>query len=258
MKNYYLFIVVVFFLNACGTTKIATGTSKANSNLSINSIVATHLAAQPNFKTLAARVQVLYENEQKSQSITVSLRMEKNKTIWIKASILGITLAKVIITPNKVSYYETINKTYFDGDFSLISNWLGTPLDFEKIQNLLLGQSIFAINHKTYQNSIYQNNYKIEPIKQDLNYIHFLLLYPENFKVAFESLSQPNENRLLTLNYTNYKKIEGAFYPFHIHVIAKEKNKNTNIELLYKKIDHNAPVRFPFKLPEGYQQVELH
>ena len=90
---------------SCKGTKSAAGTTD---NLAVKSIVASHDAASPNFTTLAARVQVVYEDEKKQQSITVSLRMEKDKIIWMKASLLGITLAKAKITPQRVSYYETI------------------------------------------------------------------------------------------------------------------------------------------------------
>ena len=108
--------------------------------MSSKDIIKTHDAAVPDFLTLAARMHVVYENEKKHQSITVSLRMEKDEKIWIKASLLGITMAKVLITPETVSYYETISNTYFDGDFRLLSDWLGTEIDFEK------AQSIRAIN----------------------------------------------------------------------------------------------------------------
>src|SRR5690606_14237698 len=98
----------------------------------------------------------VYETEDRSQSITVSLRMEKDKIIWVKASILGITIAKVLITPDSVGYYETIGKTYFEGDFTLLGEWLGTPINFQQAQNLLLGQSIFDLNASQYTAEIFQ------------------------------------------------------------------------------------------------------
>jgi hypothetical protein len=48
-------------------------------------------------------------------------------------------MAKASITPTSVSYYEKIKGTYFEGDFSALSQWLGTDLDYNKIQNMLLG-----------------------------------------------------------------------------------------------------------------------
>jgi hypothetical protein len=38
-----------------------------------------------------------------------------------------------------VSYYEKIKARILKGDFSALSQWLGTDLDYNKIQNMLLG-----------------------------------------------------------------------------------------------------------------------
>ena len=253
---YFISITFIFMLSSCkGTKPIFEG--EANSSITMQQIASLHQNASPNFNTLASRVQVVYEDEKKQQSITVSLRMEKDKTIWIKASILGITLAKAIITSNRVSYYETISNTYFDGDFSLLSNWLRTDLDFEKTQAILLGQSIFDLNKSNYKVNVVNNQYKILPKKQDYNLIHSLFLNPTHYKVMSGSVSQPNEERLLSLRYEDYEQIEGSYYPKNILLDASEKNEKTKISVTYKKIDVNAPVSFPFRIPEGYEQIDL-
>ncbi|MBV1924829.1 MAG: DUF4292 domain-containing protein [Flavobacteriaceae bacterium] len=240
ISGFILCLVLAVFLNSCKTSKVVNGSTMANPSLVLKDIIKTHEVASPNFKTLAARVQVNYKDEKKSQSITVSLRMEKDKTIWIKASVLGITLAKINITTDKVSYYEKLSGSYFDGDYQLLSEWLGTELDFNKVQNILLGQSIFQLDKSRYSSTVFQNKYKIEPKQQPENFIHSILLNPNNFKVALESLSQPSDNRLLSVNYGEYQKIEGDDYPSEVLILTSENDKKTSIELKFKKIDHNA------------------
>ena len=132
-----IILFISLFITSCGGGKIAVGSETANKNLSPKNIIKSHDEAIPNFSTIAARIQVRYESIREVQSLTVSLRMEKDQKIWIKASLLGITLAKLYITPEAVSYYETISNTYFKGDYSLLSEWLGTEIDFEKAQKIL-------------------------------------------------------------------------------------------------------------------------
>ena len=255
--KYILVLVVLVLFSSCKGTKTAVGTVRADSGLKGASIIATHKAASPKFNTLASRVQVVYQDEKKEQSITVSLRIKKDETIWIKASILGITLAKVLITPEQVSYYETISNTYFDGDFTLLSEWLGTELDFEKTQAILLGQSIFGLSKNSYNARIKQNKYQLEPISQPTNFIHSLLLNPENFKVFTASLAQPNDNRVLSLEYGPYQKIEENYYPKEIFIKSSEAGSNTAIDVKYKNIDLNVNLNFNFKIPEGYEKIKL-
>ena len=249
----FLFSTVLFI--ACGSSKTAI---KGDENLSAaKDIVASHDNAIPVFNTLASRVQVQYEDEKNTQSITASLRMEKDRVIWIKASILGITLAKVLITPDRVSYYETITNTYFDGDFDFLSELLGTEIDFKKAQDILLGQSIFNLNPSEYDINQIQNKYKFLPKIQKQNFIYSILLNRDNFKVNTETLSQPEDQRLLTVRYGEYQKVEGGFYPSEIKINATQKEDRTKIELNYKRIDLNPTISFPFKIPKGYEEIQF-
>ena len=45
-------------------------------------------------------------------------------------------------TRDVFSYYEKISGEYFEGNFSSLSQFLGTDLDFNKIQNLVLGRAM--------------------------------------------------------------------------------------------------------------------
>ncbi len=252
----FIYVSVLFVFISCGGGKAVIGSEKASPSLSTKEIIKTHNTALPEFNTIAARMHVLYESGDDMQSLTVSMRMEKNQKIWIKASILGITLAKLYITPESVSYYETISNTYFDGDFSLLSNWLGTEIDFQKAQAILLGQSIFDLDNK-YKTDIIVNKYKLQPKTQSQNFIHSLLINPDNFKIASETLSQPTDNRMFTINYGPYQSLKGGFYPSEIKIVATQKGEETKIEVNYRKIDYNVSIRFPFTIPKGYEEIQL-
>ena len=239
IKQFFFLFPIVAFLS-CGSGKTVT---KDGVKLSaVKDIVSSHYGAKPNFTTLASRVQVHYEDETKSQSITASLRMERDKVIWIKASILGITLAKVLITPDQVSYYESISNTYFEGDFALLSEILGTEINFQKAQDILLGQSIFSLNSGDYKVGLVQNKYKFLPKNQAQNFIYSILLNTDNFKVNSETLSQPKDQRLLTVKYGEYREVEGKFYPSEIKINATEKEPKKKIELC-----GCTDIRKPFK-----------
>ncbi len=251
-----IILFISLFITSCGGGKMAVGSETANMSLSSKDIIKSHDEALPEFSTIAARMHVKYENGTDAQSLTVSMRMEKDQKIWIKASLLGITLAKLYITPESVSYYETISNTYFDGDFSLLSDWLGTDIDFNKAQGILLGQSIFDLDSK-YVSDVVANKYKLQPKMQPHNFIHSLLVNPDNFKIASESLSQPTDDRMFTINYGDYQNLEGGYFPSDFRIIATQKEEKTQIVVNYKKIDYNVSIRFPFTIPNGYEEMQL-
>lgn len=251
--NPFYFLILLIFAS-CGGSKVAVSTPEsAVTAEAIN----MHYSSATQFETLAGRAQLSYQTEGSGQKATISLRMKKDEIIWAKASFLGITIAKVYITPTSVTYYETIGRTYFDGDFSLLSEWLGMPINFEQAQNLLLGQSIFVLNAKDYTSEIYENTFKIQPKKQPSNFVHSLFLNPDNFKIVSATLSQPDYDRFLTVRYSDYQKNQGQYFPTDISIISTMEKEQTKIEINYRKIDLNVDIGFPFDVPSGYKQIKL-
>ena len=151
----YIILLLVVARSACKTQK---NVSDAGINtIATKKIISNHYSNSFNQKTISAK------GKKASASVSVRLRLEKDKTIWLSASKFGIPLAKVKITPTRVSYYEKLSKTYFDGDFTLLSNWLGTELDYEKVQNILLGQAVMNLRKGKYISSIENNLYEVKP-----------------------------------------------------------------------------------------------
>lgn len=261
MKLTHFTLVALLLLTlGCGSTKSIEGSVIADKNLSAKALLNAHKAASQDFNTLAARMQVRYEAPQQSQSITTSLRIKKDAIIWIKASILGVTLAKFLITPERVKFYETLSNSYFEGDFSLISDLLGTQINFDQVQRLLLGQSILDVKPNTVSTSpvlvdaSQASKYQISPKKQNLNYMLSMLFNPDNFMVHQEQISQPQAQRNLLVQYGPYQKIEDDYYPTQLGILALDGQQKTSIFIRYKKIDLNVSVGFPFNIPKGYTQ----
>ncbi|HZW77329.1 MAG TPA: DUF4292 domain-containing protein [Flavobacteriaceae bacterium] len=250
-----MYIILLLSLISCGgTKKISTTTAEA---LSAKQVFKLHEDTFPEFNTLAARVQVAHQTIDKEQRITISLRMKKDEVIWAKAAILGITVAKVYITPKKVMYYETVGGTYFEGDFALLSEWIGMDVNFEQTQNILLGQSIFNLSSAAYSSEISQNKFKVQPKKQLPNFILSLFINPGDYRVASTSVEQPEYERILYLRYGDYQMLQNQYFPTTIAVVSTESGEQTKIGIDYKKIDINADVSFPFEIPSGYKRIEL-
>ena len=143
MRYIKFILLIAIIVSSCKSKKMVTDNSVAA--LSTKKVINNHYNNTFDKKTVYARLNAKYKDKKTSAGITIKLRMEKDKTIWMSATKLGIPLAKLKITPSKVSYYEKLQKVYFEGDFSLLSKWLKTELDFDKVQNILLGQAVLNL-----------------------------------------------------------------------------------------------------------------
>jgi len=251
----YLLCFSLLLLQSCKGTKAITGTT--TKKLKTEKIITNHYKNSFSFNTLNAKVKVKYNDGKQSFSPNVTLRMEKGKKIWVSAKILGITLAKVLITPKKVSYYEKINNTYFEGDFKVLSEWLGTELDFDKVQELLLGQALFNLKEDKYTSQIENQKYRLQPKKELALFERLFVIDPDTFKMLSQQLKQPIESRNLLINYNSYQMVGNQDFPKEINILASEGTRSTVISIEYRSVDYNANVSFPFKIPSGYEQVTI-
>ena len=247
----YTFSFFVLLLGCKSKSTLTTGTN--NLNLSAKQLIKENGKQTPKFKTLAARVKIDYTEGTSSKSTTVSFRMEKNKTIWM--SKLGFV--KVLITPERVSFYNKLDNTYFDGDFSLISNLLGTTLDFEKVQNILLGNAIYNLDDEKYDNDIHEGSYVLSPKNQKELFEIFYLLNPSHFKMDSQELAQSLEQRMLKIDYKDYQKIDRQIVPQNVKVIAIENSDETSISMEFKSVALNTELRFPFRIPNGFDEIVI-
>lgn len=246
-------ILSIVLLASCGSKREILEIEDA----ATSKVVGMHYQNEADFKTLTSRMRLKYQDEERSQSVTVSFRMEKDETIWMSAQLLGIPLAKALITRDRVSYYEKIGKTYFDGDFSLLSKWLGTPLDFDKLQNLLIGQTIYDLREDKYILTESARGYQLEPANAMEAVKRMFLLDPQSFKATAQQLAQEAENRNVTVTYPKYQRVSGQTLPEEIRIVANESGAGTQIEISLRSVVFNEEVSFPFDIPSGYSEIEI-
>lgn len=252
IKKIVLSILLVVFAS-CKSTKIITN-GEVDANLSSKAVIKSHYANALAFKTISGKMKIDYEDKNASQGFSVSLRMEKDKAIWISAT-LGVV--KAYITPNRVSFYNRLDNTYFDGDFSYLSKLLGTELDFEKVQNLLLGEALLDLRKDKYDVSIASENYELKPKKAlDLFKILFQI-EPKHYKIGTQQISQPEKGRLLDITYKNYQEIDQKIIPNEINISAIMDGNESIIAIEYKNIEFNRSLKFPYDIPKGFKEIIL-
>jgi len=249
----YIYSVFLLILVSCKSTKTI-NTGHAGYDLTAKQLIKENSKKTPSFNTLVSRVKLGITEGDNSKSYTVSFRMEKGKTIWMSG---GFGMVKALITPERVSFYNKLDNTYFDGDYSYISDVLGTELDFIKIQNLLIGEALFSLKEQSYDVSVHQDAYLLKPKVKPEAFELFYLLNPSHYKINSQQLAQPESLRLLQIDYTSYQEVEKQIFPEQIKVNAVEGNEETIIEIGFKSIKLNERITFPFKIPSGYDQIVL-
>lgn len=250
----YIGLLSFYFLFSCSTKKAIIAETVVNDKLTGEKIIENHYKNKLNFNTLYIKSSVSYRDPNQSQNVTAEIKIKKDEIILISIRILGITMAKALITPEKVQYYEKLNSSYFDGNYSALSKLLGTELDFQKVQNLLLGEAFDNLKSGKYNFTLEDNKYKLKTVSNSGTSKTFYLS-GDNYLIQKEEISQPTLERMLLIIYPDRKSSQEFNLPTGIAIEANQKSDKTTININYNSISFNEELSFPYSVPNSYERI---
>lgn len=247
-------LVLVLIIQGCRSAADLSSV-KPNSKWSTAQVIRAHNQTKPEFTYVAARGQVVYKTDKQEQKINISLRMKRGDTIWMKATVFGITLAKALITKEQVSYYEMINKTYYKGPVSQLSKWIGVTVTLEQLQNILLGQSVLAMERRV-PKEMSIDTYVLGPVETEIDWNLFNAIRPDNFRLKSAQVASkgivPTD---VSLNYGNYMEVAEQYFPEQLNLSVTAPRTKTDIKLTFRKFDLLDRLNFGFAVPQGFKQI---
>ena len=258
MKKFFAFLILVLVFASCKTKKTVTEQSVSKEVVVENrakEIIEKHYENKIDFQTVSIRSVADYEDQKQAISIGADIRIKKDEVIWINLKFFGIPMAKALITPTRVSYYEKTNNTYFDGNYSILTKMIGTDLDFQKVQNLLLGRPIDDLTKEVFIAEIVANLFQLKSKKQaDIEKL--FRFETANYLLKEQFINQISKNRNVLVTYPSFTNQDNIFLPTGVTIIANQQNQ-VKINVEYKKITFNESLSFPYSIPDGYSQIKI-
>lgn len=223
------------------------------------------------FNWVYAKANVESSIDGRDESLDIKLSIKKDSAILISIRyILGLEVAKVLITKDSIKMVNYINKNYFKGDFNYINDLLNADLDYDLVQAVLFGNSAEFSDDDT----------KLKPVTDRQN-CHYLLsterkrrlrkiqnggelkealqtltLNPDNFKILKNEFIDPVSNRRFIASYTNFTSRDSVFAPYHVNIdILAQKKASVKIE--YVRIEKNIPQKLSINIPSKYDRIQL-
>ena len=253
MKKIAILAVVVLMMSCKSKSVVAEASVKAT-RLTADKIIENHYNNKNNFSTLYIKSNARYVDDKQIQNVTAEIKIKKDEQILISIRFLGITMAKALITPTSVNYYEKINGSYFEGDFRGLSKWLGTDLDFNKIQNMLLGDAIDDLNKGKYTESLTEQIYRLDDFSNN-NTKKSFFFDADKFLIKRQEITQTAENRTIKVVYSDSKVYNEATLPSNVLINTLQTKGKTEINLDYNTVSFNEELSFPYSVPNGYKRI---
>ena len=267
ITNIILLVIVISFLSACKTTRKLykeplkeEGAEYLFKKLNENELM---------FEYINAKFNLHFQEDKKKTSFKGQIRIQKDSLIWVSFSpLLGIEVARMLITNDSVKFINRMNKTFFEGDYKYLNEFFDTNLDFNVLQGLIIGNDFSHyeiskfrafIDNKQYRLATASRNklkkYMRKHEKETNVFIQNIWLDPENFKISQISLKElGKENKKLQMNYNEFIKINSQLFPKNIN-FNLQAEKKIDVQIDYSRIDVNEKINFPFKVPKKYKSV---
>ena len=211
---------------------------------------------QLDYKKFRSRVKTTYDNGKRKQQIIINLRMEKSKSIWMSANMI-VPIAKLLVTPERFSFYEKFQKTFFEGDVSFINQQFDTSFEFKDLQNLLIGLPLTNINRGRWETISHPKFYILTPKSNKLRFRPTFFFHPNNFLLLEQRFMVPGTQQSLTVKYVNHQKLDGEFIPGEVQISLFNGLELTRIKLEYTRADFPDRLSIPFEIPAGYEPIEM-
>jgi hypothetical protein len=223
------------------------------------------------FTWVYAKANVESNIDGKEESFDIKVRIRRDSAMLVSIQyLLGLEVARVLITKDSVKFVNYINKTYFRGDFNYINELLNADLDFDLLQAVLFGNSAEFQDDEAKlkpatdkQNCLYllsterkRKLRKIQAGNEEIkNSMQTMTLKPD-YKIIRNEFIEPSTNRQFIANYSNFTRKDSVFAPYHVDIDIIAQKKAT-LKIDYVRIEKNSPQKLNLNIPEKYDPIQI-
>jgi len=272
MKNRFnlLFILVIIIFSGCKSQQKISGKKLANKkNLPTLLQSVDNASFKPDW--LSVKASIDFEKGKKNTGFKANIRMRRDSMIWLSITpLIGVELARVVLTPDSVKMVNRIDGTYFKGNYEFINNTFEVDLNYQTLQAMLLGNSLSLEDNDKLVASIddgvyllsglkkrkLRKSYEKEEAKGNDESIYSAWIDPISFKITKQSFVDFESQQSFDVYYNDFKTIEGEVFP-HETIINLEAEEKVTGEISYSGLVINIPKKMPFSISSKYEPIKF-
>lgn len=265
--SFLTIISILILANSCGSVRHTIkeplkeeGAEYLFSNLKSNEL---------KYNFFSAKFSASFYQQRNETSFSGQIRIQKDSLIWISISpVLGIEMARLLITNDSVKYMNRIDNNYFISDFNYINSLINSTLDFDMLQAFLTGNDFSFYENSYFRPGIDNQEYKLittnrRKLKkyvrnnQEINIpIQNIWLSPETFKISRVLIRELQQGGRKLEGKYDYELEGNQLVPHKLSFDLETSEHKNQINVEYSKVSITESLSFPFRIPDKYSRVE--
>lgn len=230
------------------------------------------------------RISVQFSDGYTRTSFRANLKAAKGEKILASISKLNIPIGRVLLTPEGVTYVNYIDKNYFEGDYSYLSNLLDFNLSFNIVQAIIsnpvkTGIPELNFDGKQFDTSVEDGKYVLQPVthtnrtvseqsrffirnhsnrnvlEEDDLVVSKMMFNPQSYVLEKLVMDDPLENRRLEVDFSDFVKLDGYDYPGAIDVKMFSGNELTELNIKFRNLSTEKTDDVELNIPGSYQRI---
>ncbi len=247
MKKAGHLIIFLFFtvaLSSCGVFKRKPKTETAK-KMNMENFQEKLKNAQFNETYLKAKLDIDFQGMGQNLSLAGHLKMIRDSALLITFTKFGFPVAKMLVTPHEVAFYESITRTYYRETPEAITNKTGIPFQFDQLQCLFTGDAYPLLKTQSDWEFIEEDGtYSLKGI--DNSKIKHLKI---NNLLKIAEILMRHENQEAEAVYSDYQN------GFPGKIILKTPDAQAEIKI--KKVKTGEAFDINFHIPDGYTRKHI-
>ena len=253
MSRISLVLAVLVLAYSCASKK-ATVKNDTGITAKGKDLLSTYELNNLNFITFSGRAKAKVQYGEETQNVTLNVRMERDKAIWISVTaLLGIEAARVLITPDSVKIMNRLQSEYVSKPFSYIYRYTNPGITFRMLQDILMGNiSTEMLRTDQLQIATSEDDVQVIGIKEGLTFHYGVNKSNRPFTFNLVEIGKTNK---LEAHYSDFAVIDGHNFPQRFTLNIEGSGTKVSSDMLYNKSEFNKSVELPFNIPSRYKAI---
>jgi hypothetical protein len=231
------------------------------------------------------KVSIQYDNGKNKTSFRASVAAMKDKTVLVSITKLNILLARVMLSPDSITYINYFEKNYYKGLYEPVCNLLNFDLDFNTIQ-AIVSANIFSLfenqkdlrEYKTWTESgmyVLQSEairklsrmeargktHKMERylkrMNEEISVIQTFYFDPSLYLIRKLTMQDKDSPRNVILQFNDYEPVGIKYFPASVGMIYHSDSINLEVQAKMSGFSIEEGEIAAFKIPEKYDRIFL-
>jgi hypothetical protein len=206
------------------------------------------------YNTFSGKAKVRLESPKDKQDFTATIRMEKDKKIWISIVALGVfEAARVLITPDSIFVVDRLHKDVMIRSFKDAGKLLPVAVEFSTLQGLLIGDALHASADMPTDATAFGGGISLDvhtnEYQQQLTYNKAdSSIRQQQLRVGSDSA----KGTLLLMQYGNYSVVDNRRFSSERTINVQDTTGQTHIEMQFNRAEFDKELEYPFSVPSKY------